>query len=299
MDDLSDKVALVTGGNSGIGREVALTLAARGAKVIIVGRRREKGEAVIQVAQEQNTSQPMTFISADLSEMTEAKGVARQVLFAHGHLDYLVHSAGVHHMRRTLTPDGVETNFAANYLSRFVLTNLLLERLQEGAGARIVIVGSPYVFNPKTFLRFHGLYGERPSSPIWALVKAGMAVSVWTVELARRLEETGVTVNTVVPGVVRTDILRNDPILVRWMDKLIQPFVGMSAEQGAVAPLYALLSPEVEGLNGQFFKGTRRGPKRISVPKGTYDPEVARRLWTFSEKLTVGKTPPLQLVRPA
>lgn len=126
-----------------------------------------------------------------------------------------------------------------------------------------------------------------------------MAVSVWTVELARRLEGSGVSVNTVVPGVVRTDILRNDPLLVRWMDKLIQPFVGMSAEQGAVAPLYALLSPEVEELNGQFFKGTRRGPKRIRVPKGTYAPELGRQLWTFSEKLTVGNMPSAQLAQPA
>ena len=299
MDDLSAKVALITGGNSGIGREVALTLAAHGAKVIIIGRSWEKGEAVIRAAQEQHAPQPMTFISADLSEMTEVERVARQVLSAHGHLDYLVHSAGIHHMKRTLTPDGVEYNFAANYLSRFLLTNLVLERLQEDAGARIVVVGSPYVFDPKTFLRFRGLYSERPSSPVWTLVKAGMAVSVWTVELARRLEGSGVSVNTVVPGVVRTDILRNDPLLVRWMDKLIQPFVGMSAEQGAVAPLYALLSPEVEGLNGQFLKGTRRGPKRIRVPKGTYAPELGRQLWTFSEKLTVGNTPSAQLAQPA
>jgi len=161
------------------------------------------------------------------------------------------------------------------------------------------VVGSPYIFDPKTFLRFRSLYGERLSAPVWALVKAGMAVSVWTVELARRLVGTGVTVNTVVPGVVRTDILRNDPLLVRWLDKLIQPFVEMSAEQGAVAPLYVLLSPEVEGLNGQFFKGTRWGPKRIKVPKGTYDAKIAGQLWAFSEKLTAGNTPSAQLAQPA
>lgn len=294
-----DKVALVVGGNSGIGREVALTLAGRGTKVIIVGRSREKGEAVVRAAQEQGAQGPITFMSADLSVMAEVTRVAQQVICAHDRLDLLVHSAGIHHLERTLTPDGVEYNFAVNYLSRFLLTNSLLERLREREGARIVIVGSPYVFDPRVFLRFRGLYGEHLSTPIWALVKAGMAISVWTVELARRLEGGEVSVNTVVPGVVRTDILRNDPLLVRWLDGLMQPFVGMSAQQGAVAPLYALLSPEVESLNGVFFKGTRRGPKRIKVPKGTYDARVAGLLWAFSEKLTAGSTPPLRTPQPA
>lgn len=288
MTSLQGKTALITGGTSGIGREVALTLARHGAEVVIVGRSQEKGAAVIRVTRAQGAAQPMTFIAADLSDMNEVRRVAAQVLNTQGRLDFLVHSAGVHHMERTLTPDGVEYNFAANYLCRFLLTNLLLERLLASKGARIVVVGSPYVFDPEIFLRFRGLSGERLSSPIWALVKSGMAVSIWTVGLAQRLRDTGVSVNTVVPGVVRTDILRNDPVLIRWMDKAIQPFVGMSAAQGAVAPLYALLSPEVAKLNGQFFKGTRRGPKRITVPRGTYDPGMAQRLWTFSERLTGG-----------
>ncbi|HEY9783143.1 MAG TPA: hypothetical protein V6D09_23755, partial [Leptolyngbyaceae cyanobacterium] len=101
----------------------------------------------------------------------------------------------------------------------------------------------------------------------------GMSTSVWTVALSRQLEGTRVTVNNVIPGIVRTDILRNDPAIVRAIDRLLQPLVGMTPEQAAWTPLYLATSDAVEELTGQFFKATRRGPKRTKVPAGTFDPE--------------------------
>ncbi len=122
-----------------------------------------------------------------------------------------------------------------------------------------------------------------------------MAVSVWAVEMARRLMGSGVTINTVVPGVVRTDILRNDPWPVQLMDRLLRPFVSLSVEQGSVGPLYLATAGETANLSGQFYENQRQGPPRlIRVPGGTYDPELAFRLWTFSDELTRQKSGPVR-----
>ncbi len=290
MNDLSNMTALIAGGTSGIGRAVALALSNQGADVIIIGRNQAKGEAVVKAAQKRGT-QRAEFIQADLSEMEQVRQVAQRFLTSHKQLNILVHSVGVHHFQRTLTSDGIEYNFAANYLNKFLLTNLLLEPLRASSPARLIVIGSPYVFDPKRFLTFHGLQGKNLLLPLWALLKAGMATSVWTVALSRQLQGTGVTVNNVVPGIVRTDILRNDPAIVRAIDWMLQPLVGMTPEQAARTPLYLATSDAVAEVTGQFFKATRRGLKRTKVPTGTFDPEVAQRLWTFSDRLAEASSP--------
>ncbi|WP_102126564.1 SDR family NAD(P)-dependent oxidoreductase [Deinococcus planocerae] len=275
---LGSRVALVTGGTSGIGREVALDLARRGTHVFIVGRDQQRAQEVVR-----RGNGLIEFLAADLSRMSEVRRLASEVLSRTQRLDLLVHSAGVHHLSRELTPEGVEVNFAANYLSRFLLTELLLERLQHSAPARIVVLGSPYKFDPARFMSLRGLTaGEPLAHPLWALAQSGMAISVWTVALARRLAGTGVTVNNVHPGFVQTGILRTYPLAFRLVDYVLQFFVGMTAEEGARAPLYLATSPDMNGQSGQFFVTMNR----VLVPKGTYAPQVAERLWTFSGRLT-------------
>ncbi|MBA2749410.1 MAG: hypothetical protein H0U45_11895 [Tatlockia sp.] len=141
------------------------------------------------------------------------------------------------------------------------------------------------MFDPKLFLTLQGLEGENLILPLWALLKAGMATSVWTVALSRQLQGTGTTINNFIPGIVRTDILRNDPLIIRVIDRLLQPLVGMTPEQAARTPFYLATSDAVAEITGQFFKTTRRGLKHVKVPVGTFDPIVAQRLWTFSDRL--------------
>jgi len=283
--NLTGKTALVTGGTSGIGRQVALTLAAQGASVVIVGRDAAKAAAIMR------QQSGIDFLPADLSEMAQVRALARQFAAGHGALHYLIHSAGIHQNDRALTSDGIEYNFAANYLNKFLLTNLLRPLMPPGG--RIVAVGSPYVFNPKQFFRFTGIYRDRPPLPFWSLVKSGMAVSVWTAELARCLAGSGLTINTVVPGVVRTDILRHDPWPVQLLDRLLRPFVSLSVEQGSTGPLYLATAPELARTNGRFYKNQRRGnPVPTQVPAGTYNAGLGQQLWSFSEELVGGRGAP-------
>lgn len=278
--DLQGRTALITGGTSGIGREIARQLSQRGAKVVIVGRTHAKGETVVA------ESPTLEFIQADLAEMKQVRQLADQFLQSYDRLDILVHSAGVHHYGRTLTTEGVEYNFAANYLSRFLLTELLLPAMERSAPSRIVAVGSPYVFDPKRFLTFEGLKGERPLRPVIALLKAGMANSVWTVHLAQKLRGRAVEICNMILGIVRTDILRNDPLLIRMIDNVLQPLRGMSAEQAGKHYVELATTPRLMVYpKGLFFKNTRRGVLAANVPQGTFDSALGERLWAFSERL--------------
>ena len=212
--------------------------------------------------------------------MKSVERLAYTTLQAQGHVDILMHSAGIHDYKRRLTREGTEYNFAVNYLSRFHLTNLLMEALRTGQQSRVVVVGSPYVFDPKRFLTFSGLQGT-PTRPLIALLKAGMAISVWTVELARRLKTQGVSVVNMIPGIVQTDILRNDPWFIKAMDKVLQPLQGMSAERAGRHYAEVATKP----LDALFYKNTQRSFVPTKVPKETYSQTLGERLWNFSEKL--------------
>lgn len=286
MNDLAGKAALVTGGTSGIGRAVALALAGRGADVTVVGRNRERGEATVREMRARGAANA-SFLWADFAEMAAVRSVAAQFRAAHDALHILVHSAGAHHFQRTRTADGIEYNFATNYLSKFLLTDLLHDRLIAAAPARIVVVGSPMV-NPGRFLRLDGVRGKRRAHPVRALLISGLATGVWTATLARRLDGTGVTINNVNPGMVDTGIVRDWPAPLRLFNTLMAKRFGLSAEEGAQAPLYLATADAVAATNGAFFRQMRR----VSVPPGTYDRELGARLWAFSEHLVAAAATP-------
>ena len=150
---------------------------------------------------------------------------------------------------------------------------------------RIVIVAGSPATNPQLFLKLENLQGERVQSPLRALLTSGLATAVFTVELARLLEGSGVTVTSVSPGLVRTNVSREWSAPMRTLDHLMGAVMGVSAEQGALAPIYLATADELQGVNGVFFNKM----KRTRVPRGTYNPQLAKRLWTFSEQL-VGLT---------
>lgn len=194
---MTGRVCLVTGATSGIGKATALGLARLGATIGLVARDKERGEATageIRAA----TGSPVEVLLCDLSVQASVRELAREALTRFEHLHVLVNNAGVSLRRRSLTPDGLETTFAVNHLAPFLLTNLLLERLEASAPARLVTVTSTAFRHGQ--IRFDDLQGERSWSGIRAYNQSKLANVLFTLELARRLEGTGVTANCSTPA---------------------------------------------------------------------------------------------------
>ena len=203
---MEGKVCLVTGATAGIGLVTALELARQGARVIGVGRSPERcAEAARQIREQTGTS-AVEFLVADLSSQAEVRRLANQVKAATGRLDVLVNNAGLIRLEREVTVDGLEMTFALNHLAYFLLTNLLLDTLKASTPARIVSVASAAHQGCK--MNFDDLQGETKYSPWRAYQQSKLANILFTRELARRLEGTGVTANALHPGYVRTQIFR-------------------------------------------------------------------------------------------
>jgi NAD(P)-dependent dehydrogenase (short-subunit alcohol dehydrogenase family) len=262
----SARTALVTGATSGLGRELAEALAKAGVNVGIVARDAARGAAV-KTAIDTASGAPRTRVFlADLSKPADIRHLAAEVLDAYPRLDIVVHCAGVYTRHRTLTADGLEMMFATNQLAPFLLTNLLRDRLVASAPARVLIVTAP----AGNKIDFGDLQAERGfrSLPRFGASKA--ADLFLTFEFARRLEGTGVTVNAVHPGLVRTDLMAGAPALLRWGIGL----VSAPPEKAAAAITPLVLAPDYADLSGRFFKGG----KEIDPPRYTRDADVGRRL---------------------
>lgn len=277
MDD--DKVCLVTGANSGIGLEIAKGLARRGATVVMAARNREKGEAArAQVARETGNDR-VELLLGDLASLAQVRRLAEDFTARHDRLHLLVNNAGVVMVRRELSEDGYEYTFAVNHLAPFLLTNLLLEVVKASAPARIVTVSSNAHRGQR--MNFDDLQSERSYFGFRVYGTTKLENILFTTELARRLEGTGVTANAVHPGFVASNFGRNNGGPFRGFITLMQRVIGLSPEQGAQTPLYVATSPEVEGVTGRYFeKGKQRHPSTQALSV-----DDARRLWDVSERL--------------
>lgn len=274
---MTGRVCLVTGATSGIGRATALGLARLGATVALVARDQRRGEAAaaeIRAA----TGSSVELLLGDLSVQASVRELAHEALARLEGLHVLVNNAGVSLRRRSLTPDGLETTFAVNHLAPYLLTNLLLERLKASAPSRIVTVTSTGFRHGR--IRFDDLQGERHWSGIRAYNQSKLANALFTRELARRLESSGVTANCVHPGVVRTN-LGLDSRLFRIMSVFFKPFL-LSPEEGAATPVYVAAAPELEGISGKLFIKKQEA----LLPERARDEVVATRLWEASAELT-------------
>ena len=274
MAPIDHRVALITGATSGIGRAVAEALAAAGLTVAIVARDGPLGDATRRAIAERTGNDRVELFEGDLSSLASVRDAARAVREAHPTLNILVHCAAVYTSRRSVTADGFETMLATNVLGPFLLTNLLLDRLQAARSARILVLSAPSTVK----LDFDDLQSERRFRSLTAFGATKAAGLVFTFELARRLEGTGVTANAVHPGLVRTNLMRGAPAPLRWATWLVSAPPHRAA--AAISPL--VLSPEYAGPSGRFF---RRG-KEIEPPPYTRDRDVARRLWDASAALT-------------
>ncbi|MDX1663753.1 MAG: SDR family NAD(P)-dependent oxidoreductase [Candidatus Promineifilaceae bacterium] len=275
-ETVDGKRALITGGTDGIGKEVARGLARQGGEVIIAGRNKEKGRAAAAELNRDAGRQAVAFVPADLSLMGNVRHLAETVLRRQGRLDLLVHSAGVIHTGFELTEEGLETNFATNYLSRFLLTHLLLERLQASAPARVLIIAAA---RGKGKLNFEQI--ERPTrGGMRALGQSQLANDIYTMELAARLEGSAVEVAAIHPGAVDTNIRRQFP---GWLNRIMGLLFGrmvMTAAEGAELPLW--LATSGESINGRLFKPQRN---EIVPAASVLDLEQRRRLWEVSTAL--------------
>lgn len=275
---MQGKVCLVTGSSSGIGKVTARELARLGATVVMVCRDRAKGEAAQAEIRAATGSDRVDLILADLSSLADVRHASTEFKERYTQLHVLIHNAGGANSVRRVTPDGLEMTFVANYLAPFLLTEQLLDVLNASAPARIVNVSSTAHQGGK--IDFDDLQGEKRYN-IWkAYSQAKLALILFTYELARQLEGSGVTVNALHPGVIASNFDRGLGKFYRFGWKLAVPFMT-SIEQGAQTTLYLATSPEVEGVSGKYFANR----KELRSSKLSYDEVVRLRLWKVSEEL--------------
>ncbi len=276
---MKGRVCLVTGGNSGIGKETALGLARLGAMIIIVSRDRTKGEAALSEIRQKSENPNVDLMVADLSSMQSLRQLALAFLAKYSYLHVLVNNAGIFLPKRIVTVDGLEATFATNHLGHFLLTNLLLDRLKSSAPSRIINITSDAHKGAK--IDFDDLMGEKKFSGFKAYGQSKLANILFTYELARRLEGTAVTASCLHPGVVRSGFGKDVRGLMAFVVWLVGPFM-MGPEKAAKAAVYLASSPELQNVTGKHFaKG-----KEVESSKESYDQATAARLWQVSAELT-------------
>jgi NAD(P)-dependent dehydrogenase (short-subunit alcohol dehydrogenase family) len=275
---MGGKVALVTGGTSGIGKATAMALSAMGADVVVVGRDRERGERAAAEIRAQ-TGGRVDLALADLSSQAEVRALAEEFKRRYDRLDVLVNNAGLVQSTRTETVDGLESTFAINHLAPFLLTNLLLDMLKGSAPSRVVTVSSEA--ERWGNIDFDDLQSKKKyrGFPVYGMTK--LANIMFTYELAERLKGTGVTATCMHPGAVNTRFGTNNRGPMTILFRAFKPFMR-TPEQGADTVIWLAASPEVEGLSGRYYADRKPlEPKKIAN-----DPAARRRLWEESERLT-------------
>jgi NAD(P)-dependent dehydrogenase (short-subunit alcohol dehydrogenase family) len=273
-------VCVVTGATSGIGRATAEALSGMGAELAIVCRDRARGEELRAALSARSGAAPVRVILADLAVQSQVRRAAGELLATYPRIHVLVNNAGLVNLNHSLTPDGIEAVFAVNHLAYFLLTMLLLDRLRESAPARIVNVAS-HAHKFVAGIQFDDLGHE--GSYRWTKVygQSKLANLLFTRELARRLEGSGVTVNALHPGAVATGLGRNNGALSRLLISLLSPFFR-TPEKGAATSIHLASSPALDGVSGRYFANRRE----VTPSPAARDDAAARRLWELSERMT-------------
>ena len=276
---MAGKVCVVTGATSGIGLETARELARRGATVGLVGRDPEKTAAVLQRLRRETGNQRISSFLADLSSMARVRELGDAITAKYDRLDVLVNNAGAMYVKRQETADGLETTFALNHLSYFLLTTRLLEVLKRSAPARIVNVASDA--HQTATLDFDDLQ-LRKTYHYWTAYSRSKLMNVlFTYELARRLEGTGVTANALHPGEVATNFARNNGRIARAVLSVMR-LMMISPERGALTSIHLASSREVENLTGRYFDEKQREARSSAASQ---DRDAQARLWAISEQI--------------
>ena len=234
--NMSGKICLVTGATNGIGKAAAQALAQMGATVVIVGRSAPKTAQIVEEIRTNSGNENVNSLLADLSSQQDIRRIAGEFKIRYPHLHVLLNNAGGTFTTRQLSVDGIEMTFALNHLAYFLLTNLLLEMLKDSAPARIINVSSDAHSGGK--IEFDNLQGERSYSSFGPYGNSKLANILFTTELARRLEGTGLTVNALHPGLTSTGFGKNNPGFFMKIMKVVMPLIARSPEKGAETSTY-------------------------------------------------------------
>lgn len=272
---MQNKTVVVTGATAGIGLVTARELARRGAHLTIISRSAEKCARVAEEIKADTGNSQVEYIAADLSIKEEVHRAAYDFKKRHPRLDVLVNNAGGVFMSRQVTKDGIEMTFALNHLNYFLLTHLLLDVLKSSAPARVINVSSDAHRGAK--VRFDDIQHEKNYSGFTAYSQSKLCNILFTYELARRLEGTGVTVNVLHPGFVASEFGKNNGFLMRLVLRLLTP-MAKSNNDGASTSIYLASSREVDGVSGKYFVDTRE----VASDPNSYDQAAAEKLWNLS-----------------
>jgi NAD(P)-dependent dehydrogenase (short-subunit alcohol dehydrogenase family) len=275
---MDGKICMITGATSGIGYVTAREIARQGATLVIVGRSEEKCVDAVNTIKQQTGNNAVEWMLADLSVQQDIRRLADLFTTRYQRLDVLVNNAGAIFMQRQESADGIEMTFALNHLNYMLLTNLLLDTLKDSAPARIVNVSSDA--HRAATMNFDDPQLKQGYSGWKAYNQSKLANLLFTYELARRLEGTGITVNALHPGFVASGFGMNNG----WMAQLFRPLVklmGKSPEQGARTSIYLATSPEVAGISGKYFSEQQE----VESSQASYDTEAQQRLWELSEEM--------------
>lgn len=274
---MKQKVCLITGATSGIGKAIAIGLARRGYQLVIIGRSEARGEQLRKDIHADNPGCTFTYYLADLSNMEQMKKVSDQILAAHPVIDVLINNAGGVFASFELTPEGIERNMANNHLGYFISTLKLLPALARSEDPRIMITSSATHYD--AVIDFESFHKKKKYQIMKAYGQSKLANVLFTYTLDRRLKDTPIKANVLHPGVVKTPIgSKSKNLFHRIIWKIFIRFKGISSEQSARTYLHLADDPEWAHFRGQYFHdGTHQDSSKLS-----YDQDLQEKLWKWS-----------------
>ncbi len=270
---MSGKICIVTGSNSGIGKETALALLEMDATVIMVVRNQEKGQKVLNEIISQTGNHSVSLMLCDMSSIASIRSFAKEFRKKYDRLDVLVNNAGAQFSKREVSPEGFERTFMVDYLAPFLLTYELLDSLKASAPSRIVNVSSGLAKNGK--INFDDLQSLKDYKGMQVYSNAKLMLMMFTYELSRRLEGTGVTANVLMPGFVATNLGKNSgSLLSSIMFRMVRP-MQINAKKGAETSVYLASFDELRDVSGKCFSKK----KEVVTCPASYDESMQKRLW--------------------
>ena len=284
---MKGKICIVTGSNSGIGKETTLGLANMGATVVMVVRDQRRGENAQREIMRQTGNNSVDLMMCDLSSMNSIQHFVKEFKRKYDRLDVLVNNAGALFNKREVTPEGFERTFAVNYLGPFLLVHELIDLLKKSAPSRIINVSSGLAKNGRVDLddlqSEKNYVGTKPYSsrraPVYSNTK--LMLMMFTYELARRLKGSGVTANVLMPGFVATNLGKNSGNLSSSiMFKMVRP-MQINARKGAETSIYLASSDEVKDVSGKCFAKK----KEVLTCSASYDEDLQKKLWSKTESI--------------